>query len=99
MKILDKKKGIGGEYLNGWAGKALHGQICRNPRNLERDLRRERREGAGSGEGRKKRSRGSGWRRLGRHTYEDVWCLCERRHMSCHIGWPCHLGSCPPSRP
>jgi hypothetical protein len=73
MKILDKKKGIGGEYLNGWAGKALHGQICRNPRNLERDLRRERREGAGSGEGRKKRSRGSGWRRLGRHTSSYVW--------------------------
>jgi hypothetical protein len=73
MKILDKKKGIGGEYLNGWAGKALHGQICRNPRNLERDLRRERREGAGSGEGeeRKKRrgSQGLGWAgRLGRHT-------------------------------
>jgi hypothetical protein len=43
MKILDEKKGIGGEYLKGWVGKALHGHICRNPRNLEMDLRRERR--------------------------------------------------------
>jgi hypothetical protein len=48
---LNAKKRIRVEYLKGWVGKALYGQICRNPRNLESDLRRERREGARSGEG------------------------------------------------
>jgi hypothetical protein len=38
MKILDEKKGIGGEYLKGWVGKAILGHICRNPSKFDRDL-------------------------------------------------------------
>jgi hypothetical protein len=38
MQILDEKKGIGGDYLKGWAGNAIHRQISRNPKGFERDL-------------------------------------------------------------
>ena len=36
---MDRKKGIGGEYLLGWIGEEIHGPNCQISRIWERELR------------------------------------------------------------
>jgi hypothetical protein len=70
MKLVDENIGIGGEYLKGWAVTTIHRQICRNGRDLGRDLVGEREEPSAlflSEEETERSAAWSGWGSSGRH--------------------------------